>query len=137
MSESHLFSALRYVELNPVRAGLAAAAWDWPWSSARAHAIGEDDAVLCIDWAERLGPWDRREWAEILAAGCDDGDCEVVRRGTRKGEPLGSREFVRALERRTGKRLLVGERGRPRKKPAPPGEGEPGLLFAAGEWQKR
>ena len=133
MSESHLFAALRYVELNPVRAGMAAAAWDWPWSSARAHAIGEDDATLCLDWAERLGRWDHREWTEILAAGCGDGECEALRRATWKGEPLGSREFVHELEPRTGKRLRVGEPGRPRKKPAEQERCEQGLLFAAGE----
>ena len=94
-------------------AGRAVAAWDWPWSSARAHANGEDDAVLCLDWAEKLGRRDCRDWAEILAADCGDGECEAVRRATWKGESLGPREFVRALERRTGKRLLVGERGRP------------------------
>jgi hypothetical protein len=31
-------SALRYTDLNPVRAGLAQLPWDWPWSSARVHA---------------------------------------------------------------------------------------------------
>jgi hypothetical protein len=81
--------------------------------------MGEGGAALCLDWAEKLGRWDRREWAETPAAGCGDGEYEAVRRATWKGEPLGSREFARAPERRTGKRLLVGEHGRPRKQPAP------------------
>jgi putative transposase len=39
LGESHLLSALRYVELNPVRAGLASEPSGWPWSSARAHTV--------------------------------------------------------------------------------------------------
>ena len=48
MDESHLLAAARYVELNPVRARLAAAARDWPWSSARAHLAGRDDGVVQV-----------------------------------------------------------------------------------------
>src|SRR4051812_9724029 len=34
MDEGHAWRALRYVDLNPVRAGLVGTAWEWPWSSA-------------------------------------------------------------------------------------------------------
>jgi putative transposase len=37
LDESHLWKALRYTELNPVRAGLVAKAERWEWSSAAAH----------------------------------------------------------------------------------------------------
>ena len=40
LDEPYLVAAARYVELNPVRAGLVAAAEAWPWSSAKAHLIG-------------------------------------------------------------------------------------------------
>ncbi len=70
MSESHLLTALQYVERNPVRAKLAANAWDWPWSSARAHvAAGFGDGLLCPGAEEHLGRWDHGEWKELLAAG--------------------------------------------------------------------
>ena len=50
LDESHLIAALRYTDLNPVRAGLAARPWDWPWSSARTHtAEHAGDAVLDCD----------------------------------------------------------------------------------------
>src|SRR4030081_2776520 len=45
MDEDHLLSAVRYVGLNPVRAGLVKQAEDWAWSSARAHLTGEPDGV--------------------------------------------------------------------------------------------
>ena len=118
MSESHLLAALKYVELNPVRATLVANAWDWHWSSARAHVAGASpDEVLYPGWEEHLGRWDYGEWREILAAGFQTVECEAVRRATLTGEPLGPPEFVAALERQVGKRLRVLERGRPKKGP--------------------
>lgn len=56
MDEDHLFNAIRYVTLNPVRAGLVKTAQDWPWSSARAHLAGCDDAVVKVaPVPERVG----------------------------------------------------------------------------------
>ena len=54
-----LGEALRYVELNPVRAGLAGAAADWPWSSAAAHLSGRDRTGL-LDLTEWGSRWSRR-----------------------------------------------------------------------------
>jgi putative transposase len=48
MDDAHLATAIRYVELNPVKAGLAARAEDWPWSSARAHVSGEADGLTDV-----------------------------------------------------------------------------------------
>lgn len=48
MDERHVIAAARYVSLNPVRARLAPAACDWPWSSARAHVAGENDALVAV-----------------------------------------------------------------------------------------
>jgi putative transposase len=43
MDEVHLFYAVRYVSLNPVRAQLVQQAQDWRWSSVAAHLSGKDD----------------------------------------------------------------------------------------------
>jgi hypothetical protein len=81
---------------------------------------------------EDFAPWNFGEWKEILSACTSAGESEAVRRATRTGEPLGSREFILGLERRMGKRLRVGDRGRPRKKPQPAEKGAvQGSLFAA------
>jgi putative transposase len=58
---NHLSVALRYVERNPVRAGLVAEAESYTWSSARAHLTGKRNALLdwqfWEDWvAARTGP---------------------------------------------------------------------------------
>jgi putative transposase len=134
LDELHLMSALRYIDLNPVRAGLTEQPWDWPWSSARAHGTeGACDAVLDRDWAAYCGGWDYREWQEILLAGAEDGEANAVREATRTGQPLGSREFLGRLERLAGRRLEVLKRGRPRRKPVPREEAHAQeYLFAEG-----
>ena len=72
------------------------------------------DVVLDSRWKEYFGGWNFAEWQEILSAGMDGGDLDAVRRATRTGEPLGSREFLVLLERRAGKLLRVRKRGRPK-----------------------
>jgi len=46
LDRHHLVTALAYVELNPVRAGLVGRAEQYPWSSARAHITAEDSSAL-------------------------------------------------------------------------------------------
>jgi hypothetical protein len=54
----HVLAVARYIELNPVRARLAAAPEDWPWSSARAHLAGRDDGlVTTAPLLEAAGDW--------------------------------------------------------------------------------
>ena len=74
------------------------------------------DPVLDFHWQEYVGRWNYTEWREILAAGMEGGECDAVRRATSTGEPLGARQFVMAMERKTGRRLRVLSRGRPRKR---------------------
>jgi putative transposase len=49
LSEDHVRNALRYVENNPVRAGMVNSATDYRWSSARAHGFGFADPLLTGD----------------------------------------------------------------------------------------
>jgi putative transposase len=61
LDPSHLENVMRYVDLNPVRAGLTDAAWEWPWSSARVHCVpGAGDLVLAI-WRD-MGQPERRDF---------------------------------------------------------------------------
>jgi putative transposase len=115
LDESHLFTAMRYIDLNPVRAGLAEEACKWPWSSALAHTSENTcDPVLDDAWAEHFGRWNYQEWHELLLSGMPDGESGKVRESTRTGAPLGQDEFVDRLESQAGRRLRVLPRGRPR-----------------------
>ena len=114
LDETHLWRALRYVELNPVRAALVTDAGQWPWSSAAAHCgTGSAAAFLEMDlWRRR---WTTAEWRQHLAAGESPADVAALRQYTHTGRPIGSVEFVAALERSTLRPLMPRKAGRPRK----------------------
>ncbi|HEX8262650.1 MAG TPA: transposase [Allosphingosinicella sp.] len=101
MDERHLLACARYVELNPVRAGLVARAADWPWSSARTHLGGAADPLT--DPAPLLGRWP--DWASVLDSGDDARSLQAIREHERSGRPLGSKAFLERLERATGRTL--------------------------------
>jgi putative transposase len=107
MDERHTLAAARYVELNPVRAGLTRQAGAWPWSSARAHLAGEDDGVVRVAPLLAAAP----DWAEFLAQGLTDDDAAALRKGERTGRPVGSQAFLKDLETCTGRTLQKGRPG--------------------------
>ena len=67
MDQDYFLTAMRYVELNPVRAGLAASPADWRWSSARAHLTGECDPLIG-DVREMIAYVG--DWQQYLALRC-------------------------------------------------------------------
>lgn len=108
MDEAHLRAAARYVELNPVRAGLAARPEDWRWSSARAHLEGKADGLADpAPLLEREG-----DWAGFLAGGVDEDTAETLRACERTGRPAGDRGFLERIENLTGRSVVPKKRGR-------------------------
>lgn len=106
----HVLAAARYIELNPVRARLAAVPEAWPWSSAGAHACGRDDGLTTA--APLLGA--AGDWRAFLAGGLKERDALDLRRHERTGRPLGDGRFLAELETRLGRRLRPAKRGRKR-----------------------
>ena len=101
MDEAYTYECARYVELNPVRAGLARTAREWRWSSARAHLGGKDDRLASAGpLLEMVG-----DWKEYLAAGSPAETAALVRRHERTGRPLGGDGFVEGLEEMLGRTL--------------------------------
>jgi putative transposase len=121
LETDRVFAAIRYVELNPSRAGMVGDAWDWPWSSAAAHVTeGTGDILLDAGWREwtidaRLGEWSFEDWRGLLGGDQMEEEVRTLRRATWTGEPLGSERFVKELESEAGRRLRVLARGRPAK----------------------
>ncbi len=111
LESRHLWAAIRYVELNPVRAGLISEAWDWQWSSAQAHVSGEDrEQILDMAWWREHASW--ADWRDALLQGGSGTELEnQIRRATRTGRPLGQEEFVEDLERQLGRRIRPAKRG--------------------------
>ena len=109
LGSSHLWAALRYVERNPVRAGMVERAAEYVWSSASAHLAGEDKSgLLDMEWWRREGP---ANWGELLKI--EEADAEAHLRGcTYAGRPFGEESFVSDLGKRFGRYWT---RGRPAK----------------------
>jgi len=111
MDERHRWEALRYVEQNPVRAGLVSAAEAWRWSSAEAHTGGVDRSGI-LDMAEWERQWTATAWRRALASGIGDAAMEErIREATRTGRPAADEEFVRKLEADQGRCLCPRKRG--------------------------
>ncbi|MEZ5362928.1 MAG: transposase [Bryobacterales bacterium] len=115
MDRSHFVAALRYVDRNPVRAKMVAAAVDFPWSSAGAHVSGVDSTgLLDMDaWREHVDA--QRYWAEILESSRSDAAVDAIRAGTESGRPIGGEAFQRETARRTGRPWPPQKGGRPTK----------------------
>ncbi len=114
LDETHLWEALRYTELNPVRARLVSEAGLWPWSSAVSHcsADNRNDFLALEIWSRR---WTSTSWTEYLACGELESDLAAIRQRTHTGRPLGNAEFVQQLEKTTNRALALQKRG-PREK---------------------
>jgi putative transposase len=114
LDEPHLWEALRYTELNPLRARLVATPESWSWSSAASHCgTRVADEWLCLErWNTQ---WAAPSWREYLAAGEMESQLAAIRQRTHTGRPWGSAEFVHGLEKTTQRRLTPQKRG-PREK---------------------
>jgi len=108
MGEEYLYSAVRYVEQNPVRAEIVKKAEDYYWSSARAHVFGDEDELLSENSLLSEIP----DWAEYLREETVESDKELFRSHARTWRPLGDDAFIDKLEKITGRSLK-------KKKPGP------------------
>jgi putative transposase len=106
--------ALRYTELNPVRAGLVLEAELWPWSSAAYHC-GAQQADECLTPDLWRSHWTIETWREYLSAGETEASLAAIRRRTHTGLPMGAQEFIHDLEKVTQRRIALQKRG-PREK---------------------
>ena len=114
MDDDHLWTAMRYTERNPVRAGMVRDPVEFPWSSARVHVGGGNDGLTELrPWSER---WTHDEWREFLAATEFERENDAIRRNTHTGRPLGSARFVHLLEVGLERPLAARRGGRRRKK---------------------
>jgi putative transposase len=101
LDEQHLMAAVRYIELNPVRAGLCSAPEEWRWSSVKAHLNGGDDGLVDVEpMLERVS-----NWGAYLSEASPGRLIETIRENVMSGRPAGGDRFVTMVEKRTGKRL--------------------------------
>ncbi len=116
LGDEYFWTALIYVERNPVRAKLVRKPWRWRWSSAAAHVGGKDRSGL-LDlqaWSTLLPPG--VDWRGSISQPQDEAIVNRLRTWSNRGCPLGSDSFISKLEARLNRRLRPAPRGRPRKK---------------------
>jgi putative transposase len=112
LDERYFWRAIKYVERNPVRAGLVARAEDYPWSSAGAHCgLATNPLLAALPPEPWLGP---DGWSGWLAEE-DADDLLCLRAATASGRPCGSPAFITSLTALVGRSMQAQPRGRPRK----------------------
>jgi putative transposase len=112
-SADHLYTVLRYVERNALRANLVKRAEDWRWSSLWARRFG-DEAARGI-----LAGWpvaEPREWLSYVNAPQTQAELDALRRSVSRGTPYGSENWVRRTVLKLGLGATLRPRGRPKKK---------------------
>ncbi len=112
LDDGHLFAGIRYVENNPLRAGVVKRAEDYKWSSAKGHINNGSDPVLSTDCYLTD---DIKDWKKYLREKDDTALTQEIRKNSKTGRPCGDDGFVRRLERLLDRRLKALPHGRPRK----------------------
>lgn len=116
-SEEYLLTCYRYVELNPVRAGLVHRPGDYSWSSYAGNALGEACPLITPhDEYRALGrdePERQAVYRDLFGSPMRDDQLQQIRTATNGGFVLGSTSFKRALSRALGRRVEKGLPGRP------------------------
>jgi REP-associated tyrosine transposase len=106
----HLLMVLRYIEQNPVRAGLVSRAEHWPWSSARLLAQSGETGPMASGPVARPTPC--LSWVNDEVKG---GPLDQIRMSIRRGTPYGSAPWVERAANALGLEGSLRPLGRPRK----------------------
>ena len=115
MDDAHALAAIRYIERNPVDAGLVTRAWDWPWSSAAFHVgIGARPRLLTAPEDVPFG-MTREDWGRTLLEKLGDAEVSAFRRAESMPCVLADEAWLARMEELLGRRLAPRPRGRPAK----------------------
>ena len=113
LDEAYTWSAIRYVERNPLRAGIVDKAEGYRWSSAAAHC-GLIETPFLASLA-KVRPVPENEWSGWLAVPGNDAPIAMLRRNVEKGLPCGDDTFIGKLEKLAHRTLRFRPQGRPPK----------------------
>jgi putative transposase len=115
--ENYLLQLYRYIELNPVRAGMVKEPSDYSWSSYQINALGKK-SNLCTPHSLYLAlantPKIRQEnYRELFKYELEDELLENIRFASNQGMALGNERFKAEIESLTGRRMTAKKMGRP------------------------
>ncbi|MGF1613824.1 MAG: transposase [Gammaproteobacteria bacterium] len=131
--EDYLIACYRYIELNPVRAGMVERPEDYPWSSYRANALGARDRLITPHPVYLTcgtdAPGRQAAYRQLFATHLDADLLRNVRTCLQTGTPLGNDRFGAQLEQALGIRVGYSTRGRLKKPPGGPGSDDDQLVI--------
>jgi len=102
---------LRYIERNPVRAGMIADGAAYPWSSGPYHLLGREDKTIMADYLHDSAFSYRGFFYEEERSE----DVEAIREATQQGKAWGRAAFLERLGNRLNRVVVPRKRGRPKK----------------------
>ncbi len=109
----YLWAVARYIECNPVKAGLVGAPEEYLWSSAKAHLINTKDPLLHTpSWLDLT---DYQAYVGFIRKSDSEADM-AIRKATSTGRPFGTESFLEKMEFKLGQSLRRKKPGRPRRK---------------------
>lgn len=119
-AERHLLACMVYMDLNPVRAGMVADPADYRWSSHQ-HYIGRRvDKLITphpLYWELGNTPFARDEaYLDLVRTGISEQEKQALTESAMRGWALGEPDYVADLQRRTARRVIRGQAGRPKTK---------------------
>lgn len=118
-SENYLLTCHRYIELNPLRAGLVSDPAAYPWSSHSHYAAGCANPLITEYSVYRsLGATDserRAAFRSLFAVALDDDLLGHIRQAINSDSALGSEAFMSDAESKLGRSVRPPTRGRPPK----------------------
>lgn len=110
-TDEYFWTAARYVEQNPRRARLVKREEDYPYSSARAHILGETDKTLSEALFDEK---QRRNYAKFVHDSLSEEQIKRITSAVKAGVPLGSQKFIREMEQKFKRSFRVRAPGRPK-----------------------
>ncbi len=110
-SDEHLLTVIRYVERNPLRAGLCELAEEWRWSSSYVRRMSDRPTWL-VDPSEPALP---RQWRSFVNKPQTEAELAAIRKCIKRGSPFGDGMWVKSSAVRLGLESTLRPRGRPRK----------------------
>jgi putative transposase len=111
-ADEHLLAVLRYIERNPLRAGLVERAEDWQWGSLYRRTLGtHEQQSLLADSPVRLG----RLWNQYVNDPQSEAELAAIRRSIARGQPFGGNAWQKKVTQQLSLEHTFRPRGRPKK----------------------
>ncbi|MBV2130581.1 transposase [Arsukibacterium indicum] len=117
-SERYVMAVYRYIELNPVRAGMVSSPAAYHWSSYATNALGRPSALCqphgCYLTMADTAAARQQQYRGLFTNESDDTMLQQIRSATNSGMALGNDHFKKQVAELTGRRQQLAKRGRPK-----------------------